>query len=70
MSNKLLRMINKWQISTYIVIVGLCKSLIDDTKTLTEIVVTFINEVLWYLSKKSYSEQVLKQLFSIISLKI
>ena len=49
---------------------GLCKSLIDGTKTLTEIVVTFINEVLWYLSKKSYSVQVLKQLFSIISLNI
>ena len=31
---------------------GLCESLIDGTKTLTEIVVTFINEVLWYLSKK------------------
>ena len=43
---------------------GLCKSLIDGTKALTEIVVTFINEVLWNLSTKSYSEQVLKQLFS------
>ena len=49
---------------------GLCKSLIDGTKTLTEIVVTFINEVQWNLSKKGYSEQALKQQFSIISLKI
>ena len=49
---------------------GLCKSLIDGIKALTEIVMTFINEVLWNLSTKSYSEQVLKQLFSIISLKI
>ena len=40
------------------------------TKNLTEIVVTFINEVLWNLSMKIYSEPVLKQLFSIISLKI
>ena len=32
------------------------------TKPLTEIVVTFISEVLWNLSKKNYSEQVLKQL--------
>ena len=51
------------------VIIGLCKSLIDGTETLTEMVVTVINEVLWNLSKKSYSEQVLEQLFSIISLK-
>ena len=49
---------------------GLCKSLIDGTKALADIVVTLINEVLWNLSTKSYSEQVLKQLFSIISLKI
>ena len=48
---------------------GYVKSLIGGTKALTEIVVTFINEVLWNLSTKSYSEQVLKQIFSIISLK-
>ena len=78
MSNKLLYMIKKngkYQITC--VFIGLCKSLIDGTKTLIEIVVTLINDVLWNLieivvtsindvlwnlSKKSYSEQVLKQL--------
>ena len=52
------------------VIISLCTSLIDGTKTLTEIVVTSINEALRNLSKKIYLEQILKQHFSIISLKI
>ena len=63
MSNKLLCMINKWQISTYCsfvvayhiyiwVIIGLCKLLIDGTKPLTEILMTFIKEDRWNLLRK------------------
>ena len=44
--SKLLCMINKRQYQLTFVIIGVCKSLIDGTKTLTEIVVTFIDEVL------------------------
>ena len=62
-NNKLLCVINKWQISTYYslviayvyiwIIIGSCKLLIDGTKPLTEIMMTFINEVLWNLLRET-----------------
>ena len=39
--------------------IGLCKLLIDGTKPLIEIIMTFINEVLWNLLRKQAISEVM-----------